>query len=325
MSASETELKPVYLILSEQRMLLDQAVARLKKRVAEVADLEMNSQTFDAEGLDVDEVVSACNTLPFLSDHRLVIVNNIEKIAGTAAEALTAYVADPSPTTVLALCGAKLAKNTRLFKAVDKAGGVLERKAPKRGELPSAVRSMFADRGKSIALDVAEQFVNAVGRDLQQLAGEIDKTVAYVGTETAEVTREHVEAIAATTAKRTIFDFTEAVAERDCRRALIVAGELMDDGTSEYALQAMAVRMVRDLIAAQSLSLRGGGGTGELMRELGRPDWQVKRLPRQAQRFEAGELVDLLRLAAESEAQMKTGRDSRLVLERWILKACGAA
>lgn len=319
------DLKPVYLIVSEQRMLLDQAVARLKKRVAEVADLTMNSEVFDAEGLDADAVIAACNTLPFLSEHRLVIVNNIEKIASSAAETLVSYVNDPSPTTVLALCGEKLAKNTRLYKAVDRLGGVLERKAPKRSELPGAVRSMFADRGKSIALDVAEQFVNLVGRDLQQLAGEIDKVVAFVGKEVVEVTRTHVEAVAATTAKRSIFDFTEAVADRDCRRALIVANELMDDGTSEYALHAMALRMLRDLIAAQSLSARGANSVVELSRELGRPDWQVKRLPRQARDFAPGELVDLLRAAAESEAEMKTGRDPRLVLERWIVRACGAA
>lgn len=317
------DLKPVYLILSGERLLLDQAVNKLKKRVSEVADLSMNSEVFDAENLDADAVIAAANTLPFMSDHRLVLVNNVEKVNSAASEALINYIADPSPTTVLALVGEKLAKNTRLYKAVDKIGGVVERKAPTRTELPRKVQSMFADRGKTIAEDVAERFISAVGRDLQQIAGEIDKAVAFVGKDVAEITRAHVDEIAAHTAKRSVFDFSEAVAERDCRRALAIAGELIDDGTSEYALLAMALRTVRDLIAAQSIMARGGG-IPDLMRELGRPDWQVKRLPRQQRDFGRGELVDLLRDAAETDAQMKTGRDSRLVLELWIMKACGA-
>ncbi len=325
MSTPPDDLKPVYLILSEQRLLRDQAVARLKKRVADVADLDMNSQTFDAESMDPDEVIAAANTLPFLSEKRLVVVTNIDKVNAASTDALVTYATDPAPTTVLALVGAKLAKNTRLYKAVDKLGGVVARTAPKRHELPAYVRRMFADRGREISLEAAERFVGTVGLDLQQLSIEIDKAIVYVGTDVREITFAHVDEIASTTAKRTLFDFTEALGDRDCRRALLVAGQLIDDGTSEYALHAMAVRMLRDLITARSLDERGHGEALDVARELGRPDWQVKRLPRQARGFERGELVRLLQQAAEAEAHMKTGRDPRLVLERWIIEACGAA
>lgn len=318
------ELKPVYLIISEQKLLVDQALSRLKKRVGEIADLDYNMNVFDAENADVDEVIGASNTLPFGSERRLVVVRNIEKMPKSGLDALSEYAVDPSPTTVLALAGEKLAKNTRLYKAVDKLGGVLERKAPTRRELPNTVRSMFADRGKEISLEAAELFVDVVGHDLQQITAEIEKAVAFVGKDVREITRADVEEVAAATGKRTIFDFTDAIADRDCRRALRLAARLMGDGTaSEHALHAMAVRALRDLIAVQSLTERGITNVYDIARQMGRPDWQVKRLPRQARAFRPGELVDLLRAAARSEAEMKTGRDTRLVLERWIVKVCG--
>ncbi len=249
------------------------------------------------------------------------MVRGVEKLSKDGLEALTAYCGDPSPTTILALAGAKLAKNTRLYKAVDKLGGVVDRKMDKR-DVPAFVRALFADKGKQIPLDAAEELVSAVGYDLRKLSVEVDKAVAYVG-ERSAVTRADIEGVAATTAPTSIWEFTEAVGDRDCRRALARAGDLIGEGESPYGLQALALRTVRDLIAVRALMDRGSSSAFEVAREMGRPDWQVKRLLRQARGFRGDELVDLLRAAADADAQMKTSRDARLVLERWIVKVCG--
>ncbi len=68
---------------------------------------------------------------------------------------------------------------------------------------------------------------------------------------------------------------------------------------------------------------RGLSSVGEISAAMGRPDWQVKRLVRQARAFRADELARAIQLAAQGESEMKTSRDSRLVLERWIVQLCG--
>ncbi|NTU72548.1 MAG: DNA polymerase III subunit delta, partial [Coriobacteriia bacterium] len=266
--------------------------------------------------------VVACNTQPFASEYRLVMVRNVEKLSKDAADAITAYAADPAPSCVLALSGAKLAKNTRLYKAVDKLGGVLERKTPKGAEFVRGVVSLAADRGKSMSLDVAEEFVAATGEDLRKVSAEIDKLIAYIG-ERDTITRVDIEAVVANTAKAKVWDFAEALADRDCRRALKLSSTLIGDGESVFGLHAVAMRSLRDLMAARALADRGQGSAADLARALGRPDWQLKRLPRQARAFTGEELVDLLRAAADAEREMKTSRDARLALERWIVKVCG--
>jgi len=320
MASPSNELKPIYLILSAQRLLVDQALTRLKDRIGESGDLDFNMQTFSGDGATADDIIIACNTMPFASDLRLVVVRDVEKLAKDSLEALSAYAADPSPTTVLALSGEKLAKNTRLFKAVERIGGVIDRKVEKR-DVPSVVRRMFEQQNKTVSLDGAEELVNAVGYDLRRLSAEVDKAVAYVG-ERTDVTRDDIAAVTATTAPTSIWEFTEALGDRDCRRALARAADLIGEGESVFGLHAMGLRVVRDLIAVRSLMDRGRSGSVEIARELGRQEWQVKRLLRQARAFRAEELVDLLRDAAAGEAKMKTSRDARLVLERWIVKVC---
>jgi len=315
------DLKPIYLIISEQDFLLRQAVDRLRERVGEVADLDFNLEVFDGETASGTAIVAACNTLPFASDHRLVIVNNAEKMPKDGADALVAYAADPSPTCILALAASRLAKNTRLYKAVDRLGGVLERKVPRGAEFVRGVVSLADDRGKRVSFEAAEALVVATGEDLRRVSAELDKLVAFVG-ESPEIKRSDVESVVASAAKAKLWEFGEALADRDCRRALVLASALLGDGESVFALHATALRTVRDLIAARSMLDRGETSAAMLARVLGRPDWQVKRLPRQASAFGSSELVDLLRAAAAGEAHMKTSRDARLVLERWIVEVC---
>jgi len=320
---SSPDLKPIYLILSEQDFLLRQALDRLRARVGEVADLDFNLETFEGDSASADGIVAACNTLPFASEHRLVIVNGVEKLSKDATETLVAYAANPSPTCVLALSAHKLAKNTRLYKAVDRLGGVLERKAPRGAEFVRGVISLASDRHKRMSADAAQALVSATGEDLRLVSIELDKLVAYVD-EAEEITREDVEKVVANAAKAKSWEFGEALADRDCRRALVLAASILREGESLFALHATALRTVRELITARALIDRGETSGEALARRLGKQEWQIRRLPRQARAFDSDELIDLLRAAAAGEAQMKTSRDARLVFERWIVKVCGA-
>jgi DNA polymerase-3 subunit delta len=314
--------KPVYLIYGDQDLLLERALDRLKREVGELADLDFNSETFDGENARADEIVAACNTLPFASERRLVVVRNVDKMLKDGTETLVAYIDNPAETTILALVAKKIAKNTRLYKAVDKLGGLLERAAPKASEYPREVQNLFARKGRQVTLEGAELLVNAVGKDLRRLSVEVEKAIAFTGTRT-ELTAEDIAQVASTAATTSVFELGNALAERDCARALIVLDRLLGDGESVYGLEALALRQLRDLISARALVDRGEGGVSQIARALGRPDWQIRNLPRQAKGFTSDELVGLLRDAAAAEAEMKTSRDARLVFERWIVKVCG--
>jgi DNA polymerase-3 subunit delta len=322
MAKQLSEYKPVYLIVGEQDLMLSQAVESLKSSVAEVADLDFNFETFEGESVSVDDVVAACNTLPFVSERRLVIVRGVDKMSKEAAETLVRYAENPSPTTILALVGKKLAKNTRLYKAVDKLGGVIERKNPELREFPRLVQDMFTRAGKRISLQGAEYLVSAVGRDLQRLSVEVGKTVSYVG-DRVEISLSDAEEVASTTVKTSVFELGTALGNRDCAAALRLLNRLLGDGESVFGLHALALRQLRDLLSARALIDRGEDSQDDLARALGRPAWQMRNLAGQARRFSAGELVALLQAAAASEAEMKTSRDPRLAFERWIVKVCG--
>lgn len=323
--AQSAERPLVYLIYGAEDLLVEQVLNQLKGKLAEQGDADFDSATFDAAAaLTAEEVIDSCNTMPFLAERRLVIVRNADKLAKEGLDRLAAYAEDPAPFTALVLSGEKFAKNTKLYKAVERLAGrgfIKELAKPTKSDYPRRVIEMFDARGKRIDRESAELLVSSVGFDLRRLSVEVGKAVNYVG-DRAQVTREDIAEVAATTAPTSVFEFLDALAARDCRLSLRLLADLLGEGESIFGIHAMSLRQLRDLMASRALLDRGDASVAEGMRVLGRPDWQVKRAFKQAKSFTSAELVALIQTAAKAEQEMKTSRDARLAFERFIVKFC---
>jgi DNA polymerase-3 subunit delta len=317
------DLKTLYLIHGTEEFELKRAEARLRDRLAAVADLDFNLDVFDGDSATGDAIVAAANTLPFMSERRLVIVRGVDRMPAARTEALASYAADPSPSTVLVLSATKVDKRSRLYKAVDANGQVAEYKAPKRSEYAGRVAEMFSEHGCGLESGAAQAMVDAVGLDLRRLAGEVEKVVAYKGAG-SRLSRQDVEEVVAKTAPVSVFSLNDALGRRDATGALEAVAALTADGESIIRLHALAVSHVRTLLSVSSLMARGERSAG-VAAALKRPDWQVRNLMDAARRYEPVELEHALRAAARSEAQMKTSPvDTRLVFERWLVAMCAA-
>lgn len=321
MAADLSDLKPVYLIYGSEQLLLDRAVRRLKDRLAKVADLDFNMETFDGDGASADEVVNAANTMPFLSERRLVVVRGVDKMGAADQGSLADYAKDPAPYTALVLVATKINRGSRLYKAVHALGGASEYPAPKRGEYPAEVTKLFAEHGKRASGDAARALVDAVGRDLRRLDSEIDKVVAYVGA------RERVDAadIAAvvTADAVSVFEYLDALGARDLGSALRLLAKLLASGESVHGVLAMSVRHVRNLLGARALMDRHTR-IDEMAPQLGMAPWQVRNVVSQAGNFTPRELSRALCAAAATEAELKSGAvEGAIVLERWVMSVTG--
>jgi len=320
--ADLSDLKPVYLIFGPEELLLERALERLRARLGEVADLDFNLDTFDGDKALGSEVVAAANTLPFMSERRLVIVRDADRMSTDELNVIADYAADPNPETVLVLVAEKIAKNLRIYKAIQAHGGIAEYKAPAKRDYPRTVVAMFESRGRRVGLDAAEVLVRAVGYDLRKIDTEIDKVIAFSGSETT-LSRQEIEEVVSTTAPASIFDFLDALGARDCREALRTLAELLGNGESIYGIEAMTARHMRNLVSVRSLLDRGEAvRPEEVAPVIKAAPWQARNLMRQAQRFAESELIGALRGLAAADAVMKTSRDPRLAFERWCVSLC---
>lgn len=309
-------LLPVYLVVGEDELKRRTVIERLHRRLEQAGDIAFNTDRFAGDVASGDAIVQACNTVPFASDVRLVEVEDADKLKKADSEALVAYLDDPCPTTVLALVAPKLAKNTRLYKAVAKHGktAVIDCAPVKRWELPRTVRAMAVTHGFAMTEGAARALVERVGESTVALDNELRKiAVAHRGND--PVTEHEVLGMVARTAEVKPWEFVDAFSARNAERALWCLGRM--ESTSPHALLAMCTTRLRELITARALIDRGT--PKELAHVLKLPDWRVKNHVGWARGFTAAELRAALSSACRAERAMKSGANANERFLMWAL------
>ena len=81
--------KPVYLLYGEEAFLKQSYKKKLRAAIS--GDDTMNYNYFEGKGLDVNELISLADTMPFFSERRLILIED-SGFFKTSSEALAEYL-----------------------------------------------------------------------------------------------------------------------------------------------------------------------------------------------------------------------------------------
>lgn len=310
------DLARAYLILGSDELKRTSAVNKLKTYVdAEWQDMDIDE--FDGKGtIDASELSNALNAFPFVSEIKLVIIHSIESVPKEISTLLVEYVKDPSPTTVLCCEGAKLAKNTVLYKALVKVDkkSLIEFAELKKYQLPDNAIKIAAELGAKLDRDAAQELVERLGDSSTAIQNQVKTLVEIYGG--GRITKELVQENVAQVAEVSPWTFLNYLSERNIAEAMRLLAAM--DKPSYVFLLGIICDRLRELICAQSLANRGT--SYELAAELHSQEWQVKNHMRYARAFKPGELEALLLEAAQCEQALKSSPDSETAFINYVLK-----
>jgi DNA polymerase-3 subunit delta len=295
------------------------ALQRLRGRIGEDATEQLHAA--EATG---EDAVAACNARGlFGGEARLVVVDGVEAWKSADATDVESYLAAPAPTTVLALVGDGLKRDSALAKIVAKAGDVLAYDAPKK-QLPEWVAEQFARLGASAERDACRALVEAVGDDVGDLASEIQKLATWANGE--QVSRADVERLAVGRAETPIFAVTDAWGRRDVAATLRAAESLLD--RSHRTRAGELIRLVASLVGhvgrVRKISRLADEGvrTKEIAGRLKMHPFVAEKAAKQAGNFSPDELAQATVRLAELDAGAKGGSrlPPELQLERTLVE-----
>ena len=106
LKAALADLKPIYLVLSPESLLLQQAEEAVGQAVLTGA-ASLNHDVCRAGEEAAGEVFAKARTLPMMSARRLVVLKDVQEAPPSLLESLFAYAGDPSASTVLLVIGSK--------------------------------------------------------------------------------------------------------------------------------------------------------------------------------------------------------------------------
>lgn len=310
------QYKTVYLLFGEESFLKQSYKKKLKEAIA--GDDTMNYNYFEGKGLDVNELISLADTMPFFSDRRLIVVED-SGFFKTSADALTDYLPSVPDTTCIVFVEDAVDKRNRLFKKVKELGHVAEMKRQDSAQLARWAGTILAQNGRKITNATMNLFLERTGDDMENIRMELEKLISYtMGADV--VTSEDVEAVTTVQVTNKIFDMVNAIVTRKTRLAMDLYEDLLTLKEPPMRILFLIARQFNQLLLVKELTAKGTD-RGTIASKLKIPPFVAGKVSAQAGAFTKEQILNCVTGCVEAEEAVKTGRlNDRMAVELLITK-----
>ncbi len=310
--------KRVYLLFGEESYLKRQKKKMLLDALRRPDD-NMNFTVFEGKGIDVSQIIDLAETMPFLSDYRVILVENSLFFKSSAPDALIDYLDAIPESACLIFVEDEVDKRGRLYKAVSKAGAAVEYKHPDNETLTKWVLSKVAKEQKKISEATLHAFLLRCGEDLELVSNELDKLFCYT-LEKDCITTEDLDAVCSGQTTDDIFDMVNAFSVGDAKKAFSLYYGLLQKKESPYHILFLIIRQFNQLLQIKDLREQGFD-TRSIGERMGTQEWLVRKNLGQANSFTLEQLKSAVRDGVAAEEAFKTGRmDEHSAVELFLSK-----
>lgn len=324
---SAGEIGPLYLFWGEESYLREHWVGVIRKHLLPEGMADFNHKLFEGKDIDMDEVRTAVDTVPFFSDRTLVELRGLDIFSNEPLRSAMAEIVSDVPDyccllVVFDLPDMKPKATTALYKEISKLGKVVEFTAQSQSKLVNWIIRRFTALGCNISHEDADYMIFYCGSLMTGLILEVDKLAAYCGPR--RVTRADIEEVAIAVPTAIVYRMTDALSSGEHGRAAEIMAELIAMRESPIMLLSLIARQFRQLYTA-CLALRQGRGA-EYVKELWgmRSDYPARLLINNAKLFSREKLENILKLCAKTDFEMKSnGSDNEGLLCSLFLNIAG--
>ena len=328
----------LYILYGLDDFSLDQAMEEIK---ADLGDREMvATSTISLEGkhLTLSELRNKCDAAPFLSSHRLVIVDGLlgrfevkqsrprsgRGKSGNGLgewEGLASYIEQMPETTVLVLVDGEVRGPNLLLKKLSPLAEVRTFPLLRGRDLKAWIKRRVEEEGGDIAPQAVNLLAELIGGDLWAMNGEIQKLLLY--SQERPISEDDVRQLVSHVQEANIFALVDAVAEGRTELAQRILHRLYDDGVAPIYILVMITRQFR--LIAQAKDLGPGLSRLQIQDRLGlKQSYVVDKTLGQAKLYDFEGVKRAYDKLLETDSAIKTGKYSdKLALELLVTElAC---
>ncbi len=314
------------------------------KKLRQQGDFAYNQDTYNGAEADLTTITITSNTMPFLTEQRLVVIEGLPKRkkgeattasapsettegavkgpkskkgkksskTGTLTRAgfekgLAEHIAHMAETTVLVLLVDEVLEATNpLVRAAETYGKVIQSTLPKGAALENWINKHAKSINVKITPEASSLLANFIGNHLRLLANELSKLATYAGAG-ATITIEDVRQLSAQVQEARIFDMTDALAQRNRKQALNILHDLLADGEPPLKLISTITSQVRSLLLVKELAQKGMRGA-QIASTLNMAPFIADKALRQVGNFSVTQLENTYRQLLATDAALKRSR-----------------
>jgi len=320
-----------YILYGQDDFSLHQAVEGIKADLGDSEMLAVNTSSLDGQHLTLNELRNQCDAAPFLSSHRLVIVDGLlrrfeprqskprpgkgitkSKNELGEWEGLASYIKQMSQTAVLMLIEGKISGNNPLLRKLSPLAKVKAFPLLRGRSLKNWIQQRVINENGSIASEAVDLLAQLIGGNLWAMNNEIQKLLLY--TQGRPISEDNVRQLVSYSQEASIFPLVDAILEGQSGIAQRTLHQLYQEGASPTYVLAMITRQFRLIALAKELSSLS---RQELHDKLGlASSYSLDKTLNQAKLYDFERIKQAYAKLLETDLDIKTGKyNDKLALE----------
>jgi len=332
----------ILLLFGEEEFLINEDIKKIRDYFEKIDPSNTDLDILDGEKIKLDELISRCRSIPFISPKRLVIVDNFEKLfKGNISKKIkenspfTAYLKNPSDSTFLVLISystdlkglSKLIKSTNTNRKIPYPYDIIIEEHiwceyPKvwDNQISNFITSRLKSKGYEITPNAAEMFALHCNTSLREIVSEIEKLIIFLS-DRKKIDVEDIDKAIGINREFNVFELQNALAVKNVNKSLFILQKIL---SHESGLAVLIISVLNNffkvllkLVELQQLNLN----QYQLASKLGVNPIFVKDYLNSLKYYSYKDIENAFQYLLEADLKIKSvSTDKIVVLQEMILK-----
>ena len=310
--------KRTYLLFGEERFLVNEYKHKLLHALVREGD-NINFTKFSGNDIRWEEIVDISETLPFMAEHRVVLVEDsgFFNMSADKLASFPGYITSIPDTTVIIFSEMSVDKRGKLYKELSKDGYACEIKKQDKDDLTRWILGKLKAEGKNITRAATEEFFERLGNDMGLLSNEFEKLICYTADKEV-IDEKDVREICIRSLEDQVFDMLNCMCMSDKQKAFELYMEMDRLDVPPERTFILLMKEYRKLLYIKSLE-RSSVPESEYPGRLNMSPYAIKKYRERTARLSMGRLKKILNYGVEETGKLRMGLlDRRMALELFI-------
>lgn len=318
-----------YLFYGKEEYLMDKAVEKIKEKYITNSIGAMNFDKINGKEIELKDLVNICETLPFMSEKRIVVIDNIGSFIsnlGNKQDKLYDYLDTLADFLILIFLDRdeEIKKNMKIYKYFNKTKNVVDFSKLEGRYLDKFIEDLVKKNNKKISQGNIAYFTQKssynsrnIDISLFELENELLKVINF---SKGEITRDDIDEVLVDNQDINIFDLLTQIVNLNTDKALDLLDEMYMKNEPIQRIHYMITRQTRMMLSYKVYEKKGYSPS-MIQSKMKVGNFEFRKFKNESMRFTIQKLSYIMKELLEMDKKLKTSLiDDKLAMEMFIVK-----
>ncbi len=281
---------------------------------------EFNLFRFNLKETAATEIVRQARSMPMMGESQVFMIQNLQEWKKESAELFEDYFKKPAAWSFFILEADELKPDHAAAKLAARYGKRIDCAEKDHRDVLSLIHQKLKKENCNLTRDAWQMLEEKTGGNLTLLDACVDKLILYAGGKST-IDAETVQSLADKMIEYDVYDLTNALSDKNAKRAIEVFRYLYDLEGSAIAVIGLLNWQLKRIWQAKKIL--DEEGEGALTRKMKVSPYQLPHLKRQAMRFGDAQLQKAFDQLFDLDWKAKTGAlHDQVALEAFLIELC---